>query len=209
MCIYCGSNKYRKIYENHFGKIPKDEQGRTYDIHHIDGNRHNNNHTNLKAVSVQEHYNIHLNQGDLAAALKIASRLNVSVEEKSNLARLYNLKRVADGTHQFLGGEIQHQRVLDGTHHFLGGEISRKTTIKRINDGTHNFLGGEIGGRTSRKRVTDGTHNFLGNKVKRNTSKISGDNHPNKVKVTCPHCNLTGGKVNLKRYHFDNCKHKH
>jgi bisphosphoglycerate-dependent phosphoglycerate mutase len=25
---------------------------------------------------------------------------------------------------------------------------------------------------------------------------------------TCPHCNLTGGGGNMKRYHFDNCKEK-
>lgn len=208
MCIYCGTSKYRKIYENHFGEILSDEYSRTYDIHHIDGNKRNNAYTNLKAVSIQEHYNIHLEQGDWAAALKIAARLNISAEEKSRLASLYNLERVANGTHHFLGGELQHARVADGTHHFLGGEISRKITAKRLENGTHNFIGGEIGGRTSRNRVSNGTHNFLGNTVKRNISKISGDNHPNKVKVTCPHCNLIGGRVNLNRYHFDNCKHK-
>jgi hypothetical protein len=26
-------------------------------------------------------------------------------------------------------------------------------------------------------------------------------------KVTCPHCNKIGGKGNMKRFHFDNCKH--
>lgn len=26
------------------------------------------------------------------------------------------------------------------------------------------------------------------------------------VKVTCPHCDKTGGKANMLRYHFDNCK---
>jgi hypothetical protein len=38
MCIYCTTNNYRKIYENHNGIIPKDSDGRTYEIHHIDGN---------------------------------------------------------------------------------------------------------------------------------------------------------------------------
>ncbi len=28
------------------------------------------------------------------------------------------------------------------------------------------------------------------------------------VKITCPHCGLTGNPPNLKRYHFNNCKHK-
>ena len=27
-----------------------------------------------------------------------------------------------------------------------------------------------------------------------------------KQKLTCPHCNLTGGSSQLKRYHFDKCK---
>ena len=26
--------------------------------------------------------------------------------------------------------------------------------------------------------------------------------------ATCPHCGLTGAAHNMKRYHFDNCKHK-
>ena len=27
--------------------------------------------------------------------------------------------------------------------------------------------------------------------------------------IKCPHCNILGGGGNMKRYHFDNCKHKH
>ena len=26
------------------------------------------------------------------------------------------------------------------------------------------------------------------------------------TQVTCPHCDMTGGNSNMKRYHFDNCK---
>ena len=44
-----GSN-YRKIYKNYYGVIPCDDSGRTYDIHHINGNRSNNNIDNLIAV---------------------------------------------------------------------------------------------------------------------------------------------------------------
>ena len=50
---------YRKIYEDHYGQIPLDEEGRSYDIHHIDGNHNNNDISNLKAVTIQEHYDIH------------------------------------------------------------------------------------------------------------------------------------------------------
>lgn len=29
----------------------------------------------------------------------------------------------------------------------------------------------------------------------------------NKLKRTCPHCNLTGGTANMSRYHFEKCKY--
>jgi hypothetical protein len=72
---------YRKIWENHYGEIPVDNLGRSYEIHHIDGNRENNNISNLKAVSLQEHYDIHKSQGDWAACKLIAERLNLSLEK--------------------------------------------------------------------------------------------------------------------------------
>ena len=30
----------------------------------------------------------------------------------------------------------------------------------------------------------------------------------NSTPITCPHCSKTGGHVNMKRYHFNNCKEK-
>ena len=59
--------------------------------------------------------------------------------------------------------EIQKEKVKNGTHHWLGGEIQRKTTLKCIDKDRHNFLGPE----TNRKRVKEGTHNFLGSKNNR------------------------------------------
>ena len=41
---------YRKIYEENFGPIPKEPNGRSYEIHHIDGNHSNNDPSNLIAV---------------------------------------------------------------------------------------------------------------------------------------------------------------
>ncbi len=53
---------YRKIWESIYGPIPKDVQGRTFDIHHIDGNRKNNSIENLVCLSIEDHYKIHLKQ---------------------------------------------------------------------------------------------------------------------------------------------------
>ena len=52
---------------------------------------------------------------------------------------------------------IQVKKVIDGTHHLLNGEIQRNASRKRVNDNTHNFLGPE----SNKKRIENGTHNFL------------------------------------------------
>ena len=72
---------YRKIWEQSFGPIPKDEQGRSYEIHHIDSDKNNNNISNLMCISIDEHYKIHLDQGDYFSARLIASRMNLSDNE--------------------------------------------------------------------------------------------------------------------------------
>lgn len=46
--------KHRLIWEQHFGEIPKG-----YEIHHIDGNTHNNNIENLQLISSVEHRSLH------------------------------------------------------------------------------------------------------------------------------------------------------
>ena len=176
---------YRKIYESHYGPIPKDENGSSFDIHHIDGNHTNFDISNLIALSIKEHYDIHYSQGDYAACMLISSRMEITAEERSILASMANRCRVENGTHHFLSGEIQREaslkEVKDGTHRMLGGRIQRQ----RVSDGTHNFLGGEL----QRQRVSDGTHHFL-------------------IRITCPHCSLVGSKHLMLRWHFDKCKHK-
>ena len=105
----------------------------------------------------------------------------------SEAARKAARKRVEDGTHHFLGSEMNLKRVKDGTHHFLGGDIQRKSQRKRVEDGTHHLLGGDI----QRKLVKDGTHNFL------------GDSNPSHKRVEDGTHPFLGGdiqrKVNRKR----------
>jgi len=81
MTTYQSTTNYRKIYENHHGPIPKDEDGRTYEIHHIDGNRTNNNIENLKCVTIQEHFDIHYAQGEHGACLRIGQRMQLGPDE--------------------------------------------------------------------------------------------------------------------------------
>lgn len=53
---------YRKIYTEHFGPIPKDELGRSYHIHHKDGNPFNNDPSNLEAIACRDHMIQHLQE---------------------------------------------------------------------------------------------------------------------------------------------------
>jgi hypothetical protein len=102
MCIYCGTNKYRKIYEHHYGSIPKDNEGRSYEVHHIDGNHKNNNPNNLKCLSIKEHYDIHYSQGDWSACLRMSYRMGIAPAEKSELASKAQRLLVEQGTHHCL-----------------------------------------------------------------------------------------------------------
>lgn len=112
---------HRQVYKEHYGPIPKDINGRSYDIHHIDGDHTNNDPTNLKAVTIQEHYNIHYTQGEYNACFKMAWRMRMSPTELSELARKSALQRVAAGTHPWAGdNSISKRKSKDGTHHWLG-----------------------------------------------------------------------------------------
>lgn len=189
-------NIYRRIYENNHGPIPKDENGRSYEIHHIDGNHSNNHIDNLICVSIQEHYDIHYKQGDWAACSLITSRMNISPEEQSRLASELVRKSVAEGTHNFLGGEVSRRsnakRITNGTHNLLG---KNNPTHERVINGTHNFQDREWARERTRKRIESGNHNFF-------------SDHPTKQKVSCPHCNKVGSRPQMLQWHFDNCKSK-
>lgn len=133
MCIYCGTTKYRKIYENHFGKIPTDLTGRVYDIHHVDGDHSNNHFSNLIAVTIAEHYQIHYDQGDFGACFMMSKRMNISPEDLSLLAKLNFDKRIKDGTHPFVTG-LQQNRIKNGTHNLVG---DKNPAHKMVANGTH------------------------------------------------------------------------
>lgn len=234
MTIYSSTN-YRKIYEQHFGPIPKDENGRTYEIHHIDGNHSNNEPKNLIAVSIQEHYDIHFSQGDYGACYLIGVAMKLSPEKLSEIATKSNLRRVEEGTHPFMGGAIQRERVVNGTHHLLGGAIQRQTNYKQwkrlgkdhplaishrksLAAGTHPCLTGESQRQTQVRLVENGTHHFLdkewrAEEVKRrlatNTHNFQGPNSPTQLQWTCLHCGKAGkGKSNYNKNHGDKCKMK-
>lgn len=185
---------YRKIYEENFGKIPKDDNGITYDVHHIDGNNKNNDINNLLAVSLEHHYQIHLYQGDYAAANKILYRMQLDREEFlkqcSITATLENKKRVKNGTHNFLNKqkakETSDLRFLRGDHPFLRHNFHKNITEKRVKDKTHHFFGGDIQRNLILKRIKEGTH-------------------PSQIITVCPNCNKSGPLTVMGKSHKSKC----
>lgn len=189
MCIYCGTDNYRKIYEHHHGPIPREEDGRTYEVHHLDGNHSNNIPDNLTAVTLQEHYDIHYAQGDWAACLLMASqRMNRTPEEISDLSRKNNQKMVDDGIHPWQtrpdgtslilermanpnytnpwslrsdGTSSASDRVKEGEHNFLKRTDGTSVSSDRVDDGTHHLLSGEIQRKSNADRIKNGTHHML------------------------------------------------
>lgn len=126
MSIYKKTN-HRQIYEKEYGPIPKDEDGRTFEIHHLDGNPLNNSIQNLIALSIKDHYDVHYSQEDWIACFRIAKRMAISPQEKSELARRANSKRVENGTHNFQNKEWSKKRA-------------KENNAIRIDNGTHNLL---------------------------------------------------------------------
>lgn len=128
---------HRKIWVKHNGPIPLDEDGRTFEIHHKDGNHSNNHIDNLQCCHIKEHYDIHYAQEDWAACLLISRRMKaeeLSKSQRSLLSKNNAIKRMKDGTHNFLDREFQilrgkrnslHQRKLIES----GEHIASKTVI--------------------------------------------------------------------------------
>ena len=183
---------YRKIYEQHYGPIPKDEEGRTYDVHHIDGDHNNNEPSNLKAVSLQEHYNIHETQGDIGACRAIRLRMKKEDIDKQILSEL--------------SSRIQRERIENGTHNFLDREDAKRRAKIRIEKGEHPFLQKDFQKKIQDDLVKNQKHHLLGGKYQQ--KQIEEGKHPSQVVRTCPHCGKIGKGGGMILKHFNNCKEK-
>lgn len=202
MCIYCNTNNYRKIYEHHIGIIPVEDNGRTYEIHHLDGNHSNNSPDNLIAVTLQEHYDLHAAQQDWGACrLMKLQRMDYLPEEISELASRGANKRIKNGTHHFIDSDWQRsnqlKRVENGTHNWQGDS---NPVHKLIAEGRHNLQGGTIQRVENQRRIDEGTHNFIGSA--QNEKMLADGNHPSQVEWTCEGCGKSGkSSGNYKRWH--------
>lgn len=114
------SKKYVKIWQDYHGKkLPSNME-----IHHIDGNRQNNQPENLLAVTIDEHLNIHKKQNDYGAVQAILMRLQRTNEQNE-------LIRECASKHQKLliqKGEHNFQKISKQEK----SSISRKAALKTV-----------------------------------------------------------------------------
>lgn len=110
------SYSYRKIWEQyHNTKLDSN-----LEIHHIDGNHSNNHPSNLLAVTIEEHLQIHLAQNDYGAAQAILIRME---RTDANIQAI----RLAASKHQ-------KSLLQSGLHNFQNreNEIKRRASINRL-----------------------------------------------------------------------------
>jgi len=105
------------------------------------------------------------------------------------------------------GHDCATKRSQEGTHHFLGGEVQRKLAKRMVSEGTHNLLGGKIQSVSNQNRLKNKTHHLLGPDT--NNKMLADGKHPSQMKITCVHCQKLCDVANVKRWHFDNCKLRH
>lgn len=94
----------RRIWTQHNGPIPIDDDGFSFEIHHINGDSSDNRIENLLCISIKEHYQIHYDLGDFGAAWAISCRMSdeYKFEKISEASTNSNQQRVKNGTHNFL-----------------------------------------------------------------------------------------------------------
>jgi hypothetical protein len=138
------SSLYRKIYEQHYGPIPKEENGRSYEIHHLDGDSHNNDPSNLVAVTLQEHYDIHYLQEDFAACRLIAGKLKFPPDVLFELRSKAERKKVTEGNHHLQrrsdGSSVSSELVRTGKHHLLKRADGSSISKDKVHNKTHHLL---------------------------------------------------------------------
>jgi hypothetical protein len=188
--------EYIKIWKKHFGEIPKDEFGMSYEIHHIDGNKKNNLIENLKCISIKEHFDIHYQQGDYFSAHLISTRMKINQKQKDELKKQMSL--VSKG---------KPKRKIDCKFCFSGisvNAINKHQIACKLNpDRKHTFIpkiSESLKGKPKKGRK-GGTKPKTIEHIKKIKETLTGTKQ---TKIQCPYCGKSGGNM-MKVWHFENC----
>lgn len=199
---------YRKLWIKHNGPIPVDEFGISYEIHHIDGNRANNDLSNLQCVSIAEHFKIHLSQGDYQAALLISEKIK----------DLEHLRQIGYTPKSLAAHMVEHELGLWSREAKAKSiQTKRDRQVGYCHDPKWASIGGKLGGAKG-AAVTNEIHKqngtgFYSSENQSRYGKLGAKAAAPKLLgipkpiLTCPHCGKEGGGHALMyRWHFDNCK---
>ena len=158
---------YRKLWEDIHGKIPKDENGRTYDIHHIDGNRKNNSIDNLICLSIEDHYKIHLKQ------------FEDTKSEKEFRSLVFLSKRIGRDVHKLTGWTVS-QETREKIKNSLQGKKRHPDVIEKMKIKLTGYKWSE----EQKKSRVDGLKNFYKNNDRESRSewrKNISESHKGKI----------------------------
>lgn len=152
---------YRKIWEEHNQqKIPNG-----YHIHHIDGNRDNNDPLNLECLSAKEHWQRHYEQGDIIA---INGKFIQGASEAGKRGGRAGKGKSKDYSNSTQSQSIKESYIKRGGSPLKG--ISRSDEFKKkISDGTK----GENNPMYGKKHTDESIK-----RMKENRASIEGEKNP-------------------------------
>lgn len=213
-------NKQSRIWKRVHGEIPVDSDGRSFDVHHIDGNSDNNDIDNLVALSINDHYKVHLDQGDYGAAMLISRRMKVKPADLSEVARKQMKLRVELGICNFQEKGFatvkdKHgntYRVSMNDPRISSGELvgvnKGYSVVKdsygnrlRVKNDDPRLLTGELvsinSGRKQKK-----VHNNRGGNLGKKWTQVNKESPTQK----CKYCDFVGRGSHVARFHNERCK---
>ena len=202
---------YRQIWQQTNGPIPVDQHGRSYEIHHLDGNRSNNELSNLTCISIEEHYRIHERQGDGAACHAIRVRMHNDAQtgwKHSQEAREKMSKAKLGTTRQPHTDETKEKMSKAKKGKKLSEDSKRRLVESKRANGSlnHSEEAKQKMSEAKKGKVTwnNGKKASPETKLKMSEMRRGVPKGP-QVRVECPHCGIVGGNA-MKRWHFNNCK---
>ena len=129
---------HRWVWVKYNGEIPYDENGQTYEIHHVDGNRENNDISNLMCVSKREHSKIHFDKGEFAAAYAILKRTKGITKDFTGWKHTDKTKKKisesTSGSKNPMYGRTREDRK--GKGYWLGKKQPKELVDKRVSKNT-------------------------------------------------------------------------
>ncbi len=205
---------HRRAFQKAHGRLPKPG----YHIHHIDGDWSNNDPANLIEVTAKEHFAIHKQQGDYAACILLAEAAEISAEELFTIQHLHGKQCAQNriGIHSDNFDHAQRSRkmwktsppgrkpVTDGVYVL---KFKTEDEVSEFLVANPDWRAGvpenmKHGLRQSTRRMTSEESKLLAKK------RLDENNHNFTTLYTCPHCGKQGKGPMMKRWHFQNCKHK-